>query len=88
MVIMEVFIMKYKCPCCGFNTFSEEPIGNYDICPVCFWEDDPIQADDHNYSGGANRVSLNQGRKNFIKFGACEKGMTQYVRPPQDDEIS
>ena len=36
-------IGKYKCPCCGFYTFDEKLNGNYDICPVCFWEDDPIQ---------------------------------------------
>lgn len=35
--------MKYKCPCCSFYTFYDKPNGNYDICPVCFWEDDPIQ---------------------------------------------
>lgn len=29
---------KYKCPCCGYYTLDER--GGYDICPVCFWEDD------------------------------------------------
>lgn len=29
---------KYKCPCCGFYTLDER--GAYDICPVCFWEDE------------------------------------------------
>lgn len=55
--------MKYKCPCCGYYTFNDKPDGNYDICPVCFWEDDPIQLQDPNYAGGANKVSLLQGQK-------------------------
>lgn len=38
--------MKHKCPCCGYYTFDEKPSGTYDICEVCFWEDDPIQLDD------------------------------------------
>jgi len=29
---------KYKCLCCGYRTLDER--GEYDICPVCFWEDD------------------------------------------------
>lgn len=29
---------KYKCLCCGYITL--ETRGEYDICPVCFWEDD------------------------------------------------
>ncbi|HEI2325144.1 TPA: hypothetical protein SI485_004590, partial [Escherichia coli] len=28
----------YKCPCCGYLTLPER--GQYDICPVCQWEDD------------------------------------------------
>ncbi|MFF1770133.1 CPCC family cysteine-rich protein [Streptomyces sp. NPDC058249] len=28
----------YGCPCCGFLTLDER--GSYEICPVCFWEDD------------------------------------------------
>lgn len=74
--------MKYKCPCCGCYTFLEEPRGNYDICPVCYWEDDPIQAEDPDYEGGANTVSLNKARENYKKFGACEEKMVKYVRKP------
>ena len=29
---------KFSCPCCGCFTLEER--GGYDICPVCFWEDD------------------------------------------------
>lgn len=79
--------MKYKCPCCSFYTFYDKPNGNYDICPVCFWEDDPIQLVDETYKGGANRVSLLQARKNFKEFGACEEEMKENVRPPYEDEL-
>ena len=63
--------MNYKCPCCGFYTFKEKPDGGYDICPVCFWEDDLIQSNDEDYCGGANNVSLRQARANYAAFGAC-----------------
>ena len=72
--------MKYKCPCCGHYTFIE-PTGNtYDICPVCFWEDDGWQQDNPDEAGGANAVSLNQARINYQKFGACTPKMKQYAR--------
>lgn len=79
--------MKFKCPCCGYYTFEDKPNGNYDICPVCFWEDDPIQLADENYKGGANHVSLLQARENFKSFGACEWDMRKYVRPPKKEEL-
>ena len=31
-------LKKYKCLCCGYRTLDTR--GEYDICPVCFWEDD------------------------------------------------
>ncbi|MCI8630474.1 MAG: hydrolase [Firmicutes bacterium] len=80
--------MKYQCPCCGYYTFDSEPNGNYDICPVCFWEDDPITIDDTTFVGGANRVSLQQAQLNFKKFGACEKHMLPYVRKPNINEMN
>ncbi len=30
--------MKYKCPCCQKETLDAR--GDYEICPVCFWEDE------------------------------------------------
>ncbi|WP_309446938.1 CPCC family cysteine-rich protein [Clostridium sp.] len=30
--------MKYKCLCCGYMTL--ETSAEFDICHVCFWEDD------------------------------------------------
>jgi hypothetical protein len=77
---------KFACPCCGYKTFTQQPNGTYDICQVCFWEDDPIQLKDPDYEGGANKVSLKQGQRNFKKYGACEKEMIKNVRPPKKDE--
>ena len=57
------------------------------ICPVCFWQDDYVQLHDHDFSGGANKVSLNQARKNFIEFGACERELRQYVREARESEL-
>lgn len=78
---------KYKCPCCGFYTFDEKPEGNYDICPVCFWEDDLLQLKNIEYEGGANHVSLVQARKNFKLFGACREDVIKYVRKPKSNEL-
>jgi len=33
---------RYPCPCCGHRLLGEMP-GSYEICPVCFWEDDGVQ---------------------------------------------
>jgi hypothetical protein len=37
--------------------------GAYEICSVCGWEDDPTQAADPDFRGGANRESLNAARQ-------------------------
>lgn len=77
--------MKYKCPCCGYYTFEERE--SYDICPVCFWEDDPVQLNNPTFEGGANEVSLLQAQKNFKEFGACQPGVVSRVRSPKKDEL-
>lgn len=71
---------KYACPCCGYKTYSEYPNGTYLICPVCFWEDDPVQLDNPDFAGGANPLSLRESQKNFVSFGACDEGMKPFVR--------
>ena len=81
-----MMVEKFACPCCGYKTFTHEPNGSYEICEVCFWEDDQIQLENPDYKGGANKVSLKQAQKNFIKFGACEQDMLPNVRQPKLDE--
>jgi len=52
-----------KCACCGKETLG---VGiTYDYCPVCGWQDDPIQNNDTDYVGGANFISLDQAKKAF-----------------------
>jgi hypothetical protein len=81
------------CPCCGYQTLTERDM--YQICSVCFWEDDC--ADDYRCVGldpgndgwsFANRVTLSQARANYALLGACVKEMVKNTRPPQPGEIA
>ncbi len=53
------------CPVCGKHQFEEDD--NFEICPICGWEDDGLQRDEPDYDGGANEISLNQARKEWEK---------------------
>jgi hypothetical protein len=63
-----------------------ERFWSYAICPVCYWEDDPVQNINPNFVGGANRVSLNQATENFVKYWAIEKRLAGYTRAPLEQE--
>ena len=52
-----------KCPCCNAGTINSQ----YDICLVCGWEDDIVQNEYGNFSGGANKMSLIEHRQNFLE---------------------
>lgn len=75
----------YTCPCCGHEVFVMPP-GSYDICPVCFWEDDGHQLADPFAEGGSNGVSLAQAQVAFVQLGACEHRLIEHVRPALPDE--
>jgi hypothetical protein len=79
--------MKERCPCCGYRTLSE--LGGFDLCAVCYWEDDgQTDADADEVRGGPNGVlSLTQGRANYHDFGACDRRFLENVRPPMPDEF-
>ncbi|MCF6147938.1 MAG: hypothetical protein E3K37_04685 [Candidatus Kuenenia sp.] len=72
--------VKCTCPCCGYKTLTES--GNYDLCPICYWEDDPAQYEDPDLEGGPNSPSLRQAQLNFILYGACDQECLSHVRPP------
>ena len=77
-------VKTYPCPCCGYLVFGEAP-GSYDICPICYWEDDISQLRFVD-AGGANHVSLVEAQQNFATFGASESRFMTKVRQPVSSE--
>ena len=49
------------------------------ICQVCFWEDDAFIGNRLDEYSVCNKMSLQQGRKNFAAFGASDKAMLKHV---------
>lgn len=80
-------MQKYRCPCCGFYTYPQRPTNTFQICPVCYWEDDGVQFLEPDYAGGANTVSLHQAQHSFHTIGASEPVWLPAVRPPRADEL-
>lgn len=76
---------RYTCPCCGYLTLSEFP-GSYDICEICFWEDDGVQLFDPSCAGGANHPSLMEAQRNFQQFGACSEREKDSGREPTESD--
>ena len=78
---------RHRCPCCGSRTLLER--GAFEMCPVCWWEDDG--QDDHDADevrGGPNgKLSLTQARQNFRACGASEHQFVSSVRKPKPEEI-
>lgn len=60
--------MKIKCPCCGKETIEEK----FDICPLCLWENDPVQSKFVGFEGGANKVCLAVARENYRNYGISD----------------
>lgn len=77
----------YKCLCCGYVTLAEQAPGTFEICPVCGWEDDNLQAENPTLSGGANEVSLEEAQRNFFRLGAVTREAMKHVRGPRPDEV-
>lgn len=55
--------IPYICPICGKYEF--ETHGYCEICPYCGWEDDEFQEEEPNDPRGANRISLNEYKKQY-----------------------
>lgn len=60
---------KFRCPCCGFPTLDEQ--GSFDICTICWWEDDgqdDLHADEI-WAGPNGELSLSEARANVRDHG-------------------
>jgi hypothetical protein len=79
---------RYACDCCGFLTLLNP--GYYEICDVCGWDDDRVDAGrirlGPDAPSGPNHVSLTQARTNFRRFGASKEASRDRVRDPRAEE--
>ncbi|MBX9844927.1 MAG: hypothetical protein K2Z80_24260 [Xanthobacteraceae bacterium] len=79
-------VPTYRCPCCRSLTLHGR--GGFEMCPVCWWEDDG--QDDHDAQvarGGPNgTISLAEARENYRRFGASEALYADRVRKPRPEE--
>ena len=74
---------KLKCPCCGYLTIQED----FDVCPVCYWEHDPVQeSDEKSYMGANNNTCLLYARLTYLFFGYCHEDFALFVRKPKEGE--
>ena len=80
--------VMYQCPCCRHKTLEER--GGFEVCPVCFWEDDGQDDQDADtVRGGPNgALSLTQARENYRAYGASCRDVLSYVRKPLPEELN
>jgi Cysteine-rich CPCC len=48
----------HPCPCCGYKTLPDR--GAYDLCPVCWWEDEGVEPWEVSGSNGQTLVEAQQ----------------------------
>lgn len=56
-------VLKNSCPTCGYLTLDER--NGFDICSICFWEDDGKDDFEVNENSGPNHMTLREGREIF-----------------------
>ena len=74
----------HACPCCGYRTLPSRVM--YELCPICYWEDDPNQADQPTSDDGANGASLIDAQQTFLRIGAMHEDYLSDTRPPMPIE--
>lgn len=69
----------FSCPCCGADTLPER--NGWDICPVCWWEDDGTDNDDASlyYSGPNKGMQLTAARICFLQTGIYNPNRTDLM---------
>ena len=77
---------SYFCPCCKYKTLHAR--GDFEICKVCFWEDDGQDEHDAEVVRGGSflLLCLRLALCYFAAFGATEERFCEFVRPPRENE--
>lgn len=68
---------RFQCPCCDYFTLMGR--GGYEVCPVCYWEDDGADMSRLDEVSGPNHQTLRQARNNFERIGAADDSSVPLV---------
>lgn len=78
---------RIACEVCGYYTLFRNSAEHSEVCPVCYWEDDPLHAKDHRCQGSCNGQTMEEAQTNYSKVGACCIAELPYVRFPLAEEF-
>ena len=73
------------CPCCGYRVFQY--LGAAEDCPICQWEDWWEQLKDPFLVCAPNGISLYEGQKHFLAFGASQPSRRSAANIPKPTDI-
>lgn len=65
----------YECPCCNHKTLHFR--GEYDVCPLCHWEDDGMR-EAGQYSA-VNHMTLLEGRRRCRQSDILNMDIRKYA---------
>ena len=76
-----------RCLCCGCRTLTVP--GVFELCPVCWWQDDGQDDSDADVVRGTvnGELSLAEARNNFQICGAAHPRFVSHVRKPLESEV-
>ena len=78
------------CPCCGYPLLNER--ATYEICPLCWWENDGLddgaegRPGDLDRESGPNRTTLREAREHFEEHCVTEVSGGRIIRGMNDAE--
>ncbi|MEW9702677.1 CPCC family cysteine-rich protein [Paenibacillus sp. SI8] len=72
------------CPCCQYKTLTSR--GEYEICTVCYWEDDG-SVDSTKYSS-ANHMPLTEAQENFKQYGTIKEVFLEKIKDDRMEKYS
>ncbi len=78
---------KYPCQCCEYFTIRNPKEYGYELCEVCFWEDDGYGDSTPDAPSAPNgEMTLNEAKKNFKLYKACDEFSVDSCRDPLPEE--
>lgn len=70
----------HPCPCCGYRTLPAR--GDYEVCPVCWWEDEGLEPREFS---GPNGTTLVEAQQTYLRRRLPHR-LRRGVRPPRAGE--